>query len=233
MRDGASKTFDDPVLACLPLSYAHAAISHYYTRKINKYGVTPFGVDWTCVPTQELRFVQLLKVCDFASSFTLNDLGCGYGALVAYLDRRHANCPVDYLGIDLSPAMLNQARRLWKRHPHARFTSGHTGLRKADYSVASGIFNVQMHLPIDLWELFIAETLRQLYRTSARGFSVNFMTASTSRQVRREGVYATEPDRWTKFIAREFDAATEVIDNYGMREVTLIVRRRPISSQPE
>jgi hypothetical protein len=28
-----------------------------------------------------MRFVQLLKLRDFMSPFSLNDLGCGYGAL--------------------------------------------------------------------------------------------------------------------------------------------------------
>jgi hypothetical protein len=49
-------------------------------RKIRKFGATPLGVDWTCVSTQQLPFVQLLKLCD-TSPASLNDLGCGYGAI--------------------------------------------------------------------------------------------------------------------------------------------------------
>jgi len=66
------------------LAAVRAGISDYYTARIRKFGATPLGVDWTCQPTQELRFVQLLTVCDFASAFSLNDLGCGYGALLSF-----------------------------------------------------------------------------------------------------------------------------------------------------
>ena len=59
-----------------------------------------------------MRFVQLLKLCDFKLAFSLNDIGCGYGALIAYLDRRHPNCVSDYVGIDVSAMIIRLARRL-------------------------------------------------------------------------------------------------------------------------
>src|SRR5580693_3571806 len=86
----------------------HARTAEYYTQKVKAFGCTPFGVDWTCQPTQEMRFVQLLKLCDFSAPFSINDLGCGYGALVAFLYRRHAGCAIDYLGIDLSGEMVRR-----------------------------------------------------------------------------------------------------------------------------
>ena len=71
-------------------------------------------VDWTCVATQEMRFVQLLKLCDFGLPFTINDLGCGYGALASFLDWWHGASGVDYLGIDLSREMVRRARQQWR-----------------------------------------------------------------------------------------------------------------------
>jgi SAM-dependent methyltransferase len=204
------------------LATVHAGISDYYTSKIRKFGATPFGVDWTCQPTQELRFVQLLKVCDFASPFSLNDLGCGYGALVTYLDQYHPACSVDYLGIDLSPAMLRQARRLWRNRANVSFAQGSVSSRLADYSVASGIFNVQQDQPREVWERFVAATLGRLHAASRRGFAVNFVSSDL---VLRKGLYSVEPAQWSRYCAGEFGAAIEVIDGYGLREFTLIVRR--------
>jgi SAM-dependent methyltransferase len=203
------------------LAEVHAEISDYYTAKIRKFGATPPGVDWTCQPTQELRFVQLLKLCDFTASFSLNDLGCGYGALLSYLDSYHPDCSIDYLGIDLSTAMLRQARRLWRNRTNVSFAQGSVSPRLADYSVASGIFNVQQHQPRDIWERFVATTLGQLHAASRRGFAVNFVKAGL---VERKGVYSVEPSQWSRYCASEFSAATEVIDGYGLREFTLIVR---------
>jgi SAM-dependent methyltransferase len=204
------------------LTSVHAGISDYYSAKVRKFGATPPGVDWTCLPTQELRFVQLLRICDVASPFSLNDLGCGYGALLSYLERYHQTSSIDYLGIDLSPAMLRRARRLWRNRANVSFAQGSFSRRLADYSVASGIFNVQQDQPRDIWERFVAVTLRRLYGTSRRGFAVNFVNADS---VAREGVYSAEPAQWSRYCAREFGATTEVIDGYGLREFTLAVRR--------
>jgi SAM-dependent methyltransferase len=219
-----------PVSDGTDLAAVHAGIAEYYTGKIGKFGATPLGVDWTCVPTQEMRFVQLLKLCDFTSPLSLNDLGCGYGALLSYLDWRHAGCVIDYVGVDLSQAMLRRARRLWRGRPNVSFAHGHTSPRLADYSVASGIFNVQLDQPRDRWERFVAATLDELHQTSRRGFAVNFMSAPAAGTPDRQGVYSTAPGPWAQYCAIQFGAVTEVIDGYGLREFTLIVRPRPLKT---
>src|SRR5438874_9086359 len=89
----------------------YSDVEAYYGARVAKHGATPLGVDWSCWATQNLRFVQLLKLCDFSQAFALNDIGCGYGALAAYLAMRHATVVIDYLGVDLSQAMIRRARR--------------------------------------------------------------------------------------------------------------------------
>ena len=49
----------------------------YYDKKFEAYGPTPKGVDWNSSESQELRFEQLLKICDTSNQLTLNDYGCG------------------------------------------------------------------------------------------------------------------------------------------------------------
>src|SRR5260370_21030768 len=95
----------------LRLDGVHAGVAGYYTRKIQRYGATPLGVDWTCLATQALRFVQLLRVCKFSAGFSLNDVGCGYVALVGYLAQYHAHTEIHYLRIDLSDAIIHPAKQ--------------------------------------------------------------------------------------------------------------------------
>lgn len=210
-----------PAVADAPLADLHAGIAAYYTAKVATFGATPRGVDWTCVPTQEMRFVQLLKLCDFAAPFSLNDLGCGYGALLGYLDWRHPGCAIDYIGIDLSVAMIRRAQRRWRGRVGVRFVRGHAPPEIATYSIASGIFNVQLDQPLPAWEDFIAAALHDLYHTSACGFAVNFVATKATRR----GLYTTHPERWAEHCASTFGAATAVIDGYGLPEFTLLVRR--------
>src|SRR5438105_10572428 len=120
-----------------PLDAVCADIARYYTGKIAAHGPTARGVDWACTPTQELRFVQLLKICDFAGPISLNDIGCGWGALLGFL-RQHKPSEVDYLGVDVSALMISEARRLWAGHAKADFAVGRASPRAADYCIASG-----------------------------------------------------------------------------------------------
>jgi SAM-dependent methyltransferase len=200
----------------------YARIEAYYADKISRYGAGPRGVDWTCTATQELRFVQLLKLCDFSRPFALNDLGCGYGALVGFLARRHPEADVDYLGIDLSPAMIGRARRHRDVH-RCRFAVGNEIPRRADYGVASGVMNVMLDHPHALWEEFVADTLRRMHASSERGFAVNFL-AQASDGTTTAGLYRTYPSRWTLFCEQTLGCAVEVVRGYGMREFTLLAR---------
>jgi SAM-dependent methyltransferase len=207
------------------LRQVYAAINAYYTKKISKYGATPLGVDWSCVPTQELRFVQLLKLCNFSSAFSLNDLGCGYGALVSYLALRHPDTEVDYLGIDLSTAMIRRAKRLWQSKNRARFVVDETSPRIADYSVASGIFNVKLDQPIDGWESFITKTLIDMQAFSRYGFAVNFMAPCSPGDSPQPSLYRSPAEPWIRFCEQELGLSVELLTAYGLREFTLLVRR--------
>jgi SAM-dependent methyltransferase len=208
------------------LAVVHQRIAEYYTAKVKEFGCTPFGVDWTCTATQEMRFVQLLKLCDFSSPFTMNDLGCGYGALAAFLRRRHDACTVDYLGIDLSHEMVRRARRQWRGVERVRFVQGCCNPRNADYSVASGIFNVRRSESDDSWDDFIRATLDQLAVTSGRGFAVNFIDRPRSDGWVTPGLYTTSPQTWIEYCVHHIGADVEVIKEYGMPEFSLLVRRR-------
>lgn len=202
----------------------HVEIAHYYSQKVLMHGPTPLGVDWPCVPTQELRFVQLLRLCDFDKPFALNDIGCGYGAMLAFLARRHRRKQIDYLGIDLSPDMLVEATRLWAKRNNTRFVVGHASPRIADYSVASGIFNVKLHQPPELWTRFIETTLTTMHATSRHGFAVNFLAPLASGAEGKTELYRSPAAVWRQFCEETLSASVDVLENYGLREYTLLVR---------
>ena len=206
------------------LAAVHGDIDRYYSAKIIRHGISPRGVDWTCQATQDLRFVQLAKLFGSEAALSLNDLGCGYGALLDFLHRRHPGLALDYLGIDLSREMVRRAKRKWRGVPDAGFIQATRPSRVADYSVASGIFNVQLDQPTDLWEAFIATTLRDLRAASRRGFAVNLMAPPAADQPPRPGLYRTAPDAWVRYCEETLGGGVTVLDAYGMREFTLLVR---------
>jgi SAM-dependent methyltransferase len=208
----------------VPLDAVHAGIERYYSEKLARHGPTPLGVDWDSAPAQELRFVQLLKICDFSAPVSLNDVGCGYGALLGFLDRR-APGKTDYLGVDLSADMIAQARRTWAGHAKSAFAIGHACPRTADYCVASGIFNVKLSQPIELWSAFVAAVIDDMHASSRRGFAVNFLAPLEPGIAGAPELYRPAPQVWRRYCEREPGAEVQVLANYGMREYTLLVKR--------
>jgi SAM-dependent methyltransferase len=208
----------------LSLEEVHADIESYYALRVARYGATPLGVDWSCVATQQLRFVQLLKICNFRLPFSINDLGCGYGALLDFIYERYPGSEVNYLGIDLSATMIRRARRRHQARPGQRFVVGSVSPRVADYSVASGILNVKLQYSVKEWEDYVAQVLRAMCKTSRRAFAVNFMAAVPLYKP-TDQLYRTDPDRWLQFCHGELGCSVEFISGYGMREFTLLARR--------
>jgi len=208
------------------------AVAGYYTGTVNKFGPTPWGVDWTCELTQDLRFIQLLKVCGRHRRFSINDLGCGYGALFPFLEKKYGAGTADYVGIDVSPAMIDHAGRLWDDHPSARFQVSSHFSRAADFSMASGVFNVHLEFDETRWEEFVRDTLIELRRASHRGFAVNFMRPPTDGLTPLPGLYRTTPERWVGFCETELGAEVTVLRDYGLREFTLLVRFPQGRGQP-
>jgi SAM-dependent methyltransferase len=201
-----------------------ARVREYYSGTLRRHGPTPLGVDWPNVVSQYLRFVQLLKLCRFGQPFSLNDFGCGYGALLEFLAMRHADAAVTYRGIDISPDMVGAARARWAGNTRAVFAEGSQCGALADYSVASGTLNVRLGRPVAEWEAYLEAILGDLDASSRIGFAVNFMLPHDEAPT-EAGLYRTAPERWTPFCERF--GRVELITGYGLREFTLLVRKKP------
>ena len=89
----------------------HRMIEEYYAKKIQKYGATPQGVDWNGEDSQFIGFEQLSKIISTNKSFSIGDIGCGYGKYFEFLQNRFDN--FSYIGYDLSKEMVENAKKLY------------------------------------------------------------------------------------------------------------------------
>jgi SAM-dependent methyltransferase len=199
------------------------AVQRYYSAKIAEHGPTARGVDWNDQASQELRFEQLLKVCDLESPFTINDYGCGYGALGSYLEQR--GCSFRYTGFDISERMLEKARELADRSELYRFVSAEDELERADYTVASGVFNVRLDADDEAWERHVLATLQRLDELSARGFAFNMLTSYSDPERMRPDLYYADPLRIFDHCKRTFSRWVALLHDYGLYEFTILVRK--------
>jgi SAM-dependent methyltransferase len=197
-------------------------VAHYYGEKLRQFGATPQGVDWNSADSQRLRFIRLLEVIDTDGEVSLNDYGCGYGALVEVLESDGR--PVKYCGFDISESMIAAARQ---RHdaPWCSFTTDRRQLQPADYTVASGIFNVRLGHGVDAWREYVVETFEALHALSLRGWALNVLSKYSDPEMRRADLFYADPLQMFDLCKRRFSARVALLHDYPLYEFTMLVRK--------
>ncbi|PYS68602.1 MAG: SAM-dependent methyltransferase [Acidobacteria bacterium] len=198
------------------------AVQQYYDEKIQAHGATHRGVDWNSPESQRLRFVQLLKVVDLSKPFTINDYGCGYGALADYLLKQ---CyPFRYCGFDISARMISVANDLHTPSEQIAFVSQECALTKADYTVASGIFNVKFDAGEAEWTTYVLGTLDRMRELSVRGLGFNLLTRHCDRHLMRADLYYADPAFYVDQCLSRFSRHVTLLHDYPLYEFTVLVR---------
>src|SRR5579862_9859106 len=123
--------------------------ARFFAQTFAEHGATGRGVDWKDDAAQTLRFEQLLRPLDTRAEFTINDYGCGWGALIPFLDSRRLH--YRYCGYDIAEPLLAYARSRYQSDGRCSFVTDDSELPVADYTVASGIFNRPFSLSHDEW----------------------------------------------------------------------------------
>lgn len=197
-------------------------VGAYYAEKLHEHGATARGVDWNSDASQSLRFDQLLKIVDSSAAFSINDFGCGYGALIDALHGR--GWAFDYRGFDVAPAMIKAARQRHVDRTCARFTCEPDEVCPADYTVASGIFNVRLRFNDNEWEAYVFDTLERLAGLSAKGFAFNVLSTYSDLDRRRGDLYYADPLYYFDQCKRRFSRFVTLVHDYPLYEFTLLVR---------
>jgi SAM-dependent methyltransferase len=137
------------------------------------------------------------------------DVGCGPGTVTAYLAQRG----VDVSGVDLSPRMIEHARRLY---PECRFSVGSsTELDLAEGSLA-GV--------LGWWSLFnlpravLPEVLASMSRALLPGGRLIIATHVGDQDAARTEAYGGVPVSWTTYQWRP-EALIALVERAGLRLV--------------
>lgn len=196
-----------------------APVVVYYDKALRSHGPTARGVDWNSSESQSLRFEQLLKVCRSMSDISLNDYGCGYGALLDFLPA--VSDAVSYCGFDITPGMLAEAR---KRHPEANFVDDEDALAVADYTVASGIFNVRLDADEDAWRRYMFATIQAMADRSRLGFAFNALSSYADATRMKPYLHYSDPLAVFDHCKRHVSWAVTLLHDYPLFEFTILVR---------
>ena len=201
----------------------HETAARYYSDKVGQFGATHRGVDWSSEASQTLRFDQLLRLLDAAGLSTINDFGCGYGALLAYL--RRAGYRGRYTGFDISESMIAHATSLHASDPLSTFTRSLDAVSRADITVASGVFNVKQQHGNNEWQEYVLENIALMDRLSERGFAFNMLSSYSDPDRRRGDLFYGTPAFFFDYCKVHFSPAVSLLHDYPLYEFTIVVRK--------
>lgn len=199
------------------------SVSDYYSEKLRQHGPVPRGVDWNSEASQQLRFTQLMKIGEPSERFSVNEIGCGYGALVSWMG--NSTKVSEYHGVDLSIEMVAAAQRLHSSRSWASFAQGALPDRPRDYCVASGIFNVRLATSDDVWFPYIISVLDTMNEYGLRGFAFNVLTKYSDADKMRDYLYYADPALLFDHCKRNYSRNVALLHDYGLYEFTILVRK--------
>lgn len=196
-------------------------------------------MDWNTAESQTLRFRQLSRLFaddpdgpdarPDASPISLIDYGCGYGALVDHLiaegtDGRRAG-GLRYVGFDVSAPMIDSARARHADKTWCTFAADAATLRPADFVVASGIFNVKLDHPIEVWRAYVLDTLDTLHALSTRGFAFNVLSMASDADKRRDDLFYADAGELFARCQQRYSRRVALLHDTPLYEFTMLVRK--------
>jgi len=202
-----------------------AQIESYYAEKLAKYGNTPQGVDWKDEESQTIRFNQLFKIFQHNQpKFSVNDLGCGYGALLEILRSQFPKSL--YTGFDISRDMIVSAEKKYAAMKQKKFIISSIPNQSADYGIASGIFNVKQNRNETEWLHYIVEILDALDKTSSIGFAFNCLTSYSDENKKRASLFYANPCFMFDLCKTRYSKNVALLHDYDLYEFTILVKKK-------
>jgi hypothetical protein len=198
----------------------------YFQDKLDRFGLTPRGVDWNSVEAQEVRFAQLARVIDQASatnSYSLLDYGSGFGSLYDFLHGMGQD--VRYTGFDFVPAMVAKGREMHPADPACTFTTRLEDVGAVDYVVASGIFNIRLETGDGEWQQYVTAILDQMNHLARKGIAFNMLTSYSDAEYMKPHLYYADPCFYFDYCKRHFSRSVALLHDYGLYDFTILVRK--------
>jgi SAM-dependent methyltransferase len=193
-----------------------ARIASYYQDLVAKYGHDPRACDYGRPQSQGVKFRVLSEVMPLNGCSVL-DVGCGFADFRQFLKTRFSD--VRYSGIDVCPAMVEQARHL---DPSVDVKLGNIleySIRDSiDLVTANGIFYL---LGDGAWST-MKEIIRRMYALTRQAVAFNSLSAWA--EDKEGGEFYAEPEEVLQF-CRTLTPWVVLRHDYHPRDFTIYMYR--------
>lgn len=196
-----------------------------YGEQLARHGPVAHSVLWRSEENQRMRFEVLAGVIepeDDKGAITVNDFGCGYGALFDFLGDLPAMRRGVYYGYDISEDMIAAARHRI-RDVRATFIHSLFATHDADYSLVSGTYNLKLDADEEAWKRYIQDSLRHLWARTGRALAFNMLSIYGAE--RQGGLFYADPGEFIDFCMRELTPNLTLFHDYSPIDWTIWLRK--------
>lgn len=197
-------------------------VKDYYNDKIKQFGAASKGVDWNGPESHFLRFKQLVKIIS-EKEYSLLDYGCGYGALVDYLDT--TGTKFSYTGYDIAEEMIKAGSKIYAKRAEVKMTTEFESIGAHDYCISNGLFNVKLDADETEWKKYIIDTLHKMNQLSLKGFSFNILTSYSDAAFMKDYLFYAEPSWLFHHCKVNFTKQVALLHDYPLYEFTVLVKK--------
>ncbi len=202
----------------------------YYKDKFLHFGDTPKGVDWKDKKSQSLGFQHIMDTIHFyfpsLKSFSIFEVGCGYGAFFEFLKEKDLHHDITYSGIDLVDEMITTAITRFpelKNNLYIGDFKSFSFQSRFDFVTSSGIFNVKEDIDEHLFEKNVLHIIELMFNLSEKGTVFNLMTPSPDYKDPR--LFYPSLDVIFGFICKNLSRKVTIISCYPLWKITVGVFR--------
>lgn len=204
----------------------HTGTNKYYADLFEEHGTDARGAGWKNKQAQWNRFDELTKIITSTDSFSINDLGCGFGSLYDYLADR-STLSFTYTGYDILDNMLDKAKETHSDQSNANFIKIETAaeLLPADYTIASGIFNLKYNHDDEQWLQYILRTIEQMFEKSSKGVAFNILTKYSDKDYMQSHLYYADPLFIFDYCKQKLTRKVALLHDYEEYDFTILIRK--------
>lgn len=198
-----------------------------YDRQFKVHGGVPEGSFWYDERRQVLRFEvifdQLKRL--FPRTFSIADIGCGYGAMLDYILQASIVDAGCYTGYDISKNLVESCRKRFFE-VGAEFNIGDSPVVSVDCSVMSGTYNKTVTKNVRRWEAYVFACLSKIWKKTEVAMVFNLQSSSLEGPfISKSNIYYTQADQFCAKLNSMFGVTKLIRERSMPRDITFIVRR--------
>lgn len=189
-----------------------------YNTRFDQYGRDIKTVGWGSESSQHLRFDVLFRGID-PKGKTILDVGCGFGDLIPYLEKR-TDGDFKYIGIDVAEKLVSDASAIYRDTGREFYTGDIFSVKVSpvDISVLSGALSFKT----DGIEVYAHDTMKKMFDLSREAASLNFLTKYVDFELEKNQHYQPEAVFcWAKQLSKRVN----LIEDYPLYEFTVQILR--------